>query len=99
MKKIFTMIALLAMSSPSLAIEKVTSTNISCQAIHTAIEKNRSVLLRYSGANGLSNYDRVVADAGQCSAGSGASQSVTFPAADTKSCPVLVCMDVSDRRP
>lgn len=99
MRTMLTTITLLAMASPSLAIESVTSTSLSCQAIHSVIKKNRSVLLHYSGAKGLSNYDRVVADTGQCSAGSGASQTVVFPASDTKGCPVLVCMDVSDRRP
>jgi len=98
MKTTIATLVLLALASPSFAIESITSTGLSCQSIHSVVNQKRSVLLRYSGRSGMPIYNRVVANSVQCN-GAGTSQRAYFPAADTKSCPVLVCVSVSDLRP
>jgi hypothetical protein len=90
---------IIANAFPAAAIERLTSSDRSCQSIHRAVIENRSLILQFSGKSGNRNYERVVADPEQCSAGSGAAETAYFPSTDQRSCPVLVCVAVSDRRP
>jgi hypothetical protein len=99
MKIAIAFVSMCVTAVPCAAVETLTSTSLPCDAIHSAIEAKRTLILRHAGKKGLPIYDKVVSDPDQCNAGSGASQTSYFPARDTDKCAVKVCIAVSERRP
>ncbi|MDE1996230.1 MAG: hypothetical protein KGI75_27265 [Rhizobiaceae bacterium] len=97
MKAMILSVALVVLASPAFAIQTLVSTASSCQTIQSTIQRNRAVLLRYTERSGTPIYDRAVADNAQCTGG-GFAQRTTFPAADNRACPVLICAP-TDLRP
>jgi hypothetical protein len=100
MRSILFSLALVGIASPALAISTQVSTQISCPAIRSLIQRQGAVILRYTSKRppGLSIYDRAVVDSSKC-VGNGTKHRAYFPASDTDSCAVWVCRPGSDLRP
>ena len=100
MRSIIFGLALAGIASPALAISTQISTQISCPAIQSLVQRQGAVILRYASRRppGLSIYDRVVVDGSKC-VGNGTQHRTYFPASDTDSCAVWVCRPGSDLRP
>ncbi|MDO1581802.1 hypothetical protein [Rhizobium oryzicola] len=75
------------------AISRYQSKSMTCDQVHSAIEREGAVILRYSGRSGVPLYDRYVSSRRFCSPGEFA-KSGTVPTSDQASCPVRSCEDI-----
>lgn len=98
--KLLLALALTLAAADAHAISRYDAQSMSCDRIQAAVRKEGAVILRYSSARnpGLPLYDRYVANDGYCEFDEYA-QTTWVPAADTRSCPVSVCKDVTYDEP
>lgn len=85
-------LGLTLIASNALAIERYTSTRMSCDEVQATIRRDGAAIMRYNSTRvgNLSLYGRYVRSGQFCTAGE-AAERVYIPAADTKSCPVREC--------
>ena len=83
----------LLLSSQAHAISRYQSSRMSCDQVHSTIEREGAVILRYPGRSGVTLYDRYVSSRRFCSPGEFA-KSGTVPTSDQASCPVRSCEDI-----
>lgn len=95
MKSILITIGLMLVSSQALAIERYTSTSMSCGEVQQTIRRDGAAIMRYNSARmpNLPLFGRYVRNAQFCKMGEAAVQTY-IRASDTSSCPVLECQVV-----
>jgi hypothetical protein len=72
------------------AINRYTSTSMTCDAIQNTLKREGAAIFRYSSASGLLLYDRFVRDAGQCTLGTSITRRSSIPSRGG-TCTVLFC--------
>lgn len=90
-------IAILLLSASPLSAEAISryeTTRLSCDRIQSILKAEGTAILRYASSRNPSvvKYDIYAAPGGQCKSG-GRGRLSTVPAANTKSCPVLKCIN------
>lgn len=92
MKMVLAALALMLLASNAFAIQRYTSTSMSCGEVRAIIDRDGAALMRYASKRvpGLQLYGRYVANEGFCEAGEYADR-VSIPSADDRSCPVREC--------
>lgn len=83
-------LGLLLATGEAQAITRYTSTAMSCAAIHSRINAEGAVILRWTQAPNIQRYNRFVASTDQCY-GTQVAVPTTVPAADTPNCHVNIC--------
>lgn len=85
-------VCLMLVSSEAMAIQRYTSTGMSCERVRAVVRQQGAVILRYPAkyTAGMQLYGRYVRDGRWCDITEYADR-VSVPAADTPSCPVLEC--------
>lgn len=83
------------MATPAAAIERYTSTGMSCAEVHDRIAAGGAVIMQHMSTRvaGMRLYGRYVSNGRFCDAGE-AAQTVYIPAGDTDSCQVKECKRV-----
>lgn len=85
-------LCLTLVASNALAIQRYTSTGMSCDRVRGIIDRDGAALMRYKSTRvaNLQLYGRYVRSGRFCQAGQVAERSY-IPTSDTRSCPVLEC--------
>jgi hypothetical protein len=98
MKRALLALCVVAFAADAQAISRYTSTSMSCQRIHSTIQRQGAAIMQYRSARNptLPLYGRYVADGRFCKIDEIA-DTVSIPAADTKRCPVRQCKYVDPR--
>lgn len=100
MKQILAALGMLAAVSDAHAIQRYTSTNMTCAEVQATIRADGAAIMRYTSRRtpGLPLYGRYVRNGSFCTMGE-AAERVYIPASDTASCPVRECrqIDYDDR--
>lgn len=92
MKTALTMLLLVLISSEALAIQRYTSTSMSCAKIQAAIRADGAAIMRYSSKSGVPLYGRYVSDVRYCDRGQILDRE-SIPASDTRNCRVMRCRE------
>ena len=95
MTRLLAALGLILLSSQAFAIERYTSTGMSCDEVHQRIESAGAAIMRHNSTRvaNLTLFGRYVRDGQFCKRGE-ALERVYIPAADTPSCPVLECKQI-----
>jgi hypothetical protein len=88
-------LGLALLSSEALAIERYTSTRMTCDEIQRVIRRDGAAIMRYTSTRtpGLQLYGRYVSGNQFCQLGEGVDRAY-IPASDTRSCPVRECVQL-----
>jgi len=95
MKTLLAALCLVFMASDAFAIQRYTSTSMSCGEVQATIRADGAAIMRYQSTRvaGMQLFGRYVRNNDFCTRGE-AAERVYIPAADTKSCPVRECKRV-----
>jgi hypothetical protein len=92
MKMVLAALALTFIASDAFAIQRYTSTSMSCDEVRAILSRDGAALMRYKSRRvpGLQLYGRYVSNGRFCDMGEYAER-VYIPTADDSSCPVREC--------
>ncbi|WP_274628060.1 hypothetical protein [Arvimicrobium flavum] len=97
MKAIYVSLGLILISSSAQAIERYTSTSMTCARVKAAINADGAAIMRYTSTRvaGLPLYGKYVRNGNFCDRGE-ATERAYIPASDTRSCPVWECKRIEN---
>ncbi|WP_274627474.1 hypothetical protein [Arvimicrobium flavum] len=90
-KAAFTTLVLVVVSSEASAIERYTSTSMTCARLQAVIKRDGAAIVRFTGSAGVPIYGKAVRNQSYCDLGE-AMQSRSIPTSDTRSCRVYRCI-------
>lgn len=100
MKRALSVVFLVLLPIQAQAIERYTSTSMSCSEVQAAIKSDGAAIMRYQSTRvaGLPLYGRYVRSSQFCDGGQ-TTERTAIPAADTRSCRVLKCVPIEFETP